>query len=128
MSARPCAGGNGRQPARRAPPDHGGHATRTCEGGSGGTQEDAATLAPIPAKLEKAEQVLEQARVDHESAIAAIRQREKDLQQQRRDLERRHETDTARLEAAVERARESFGARSSEVAHVILPALNPVLP
>lgn len=65
---------------------------------------------PSRASLDTAEQALEEASAQHRTAIAEIRQREQELQQERRRLEKDHGAHIARLEAALEKARKAYGA------------------
>jgi hypothetical protein len=61
--------------------------------------------APSRAALEAAEAALERRRVEQKEAIAALRQRERSLQEQRRALESEQEREIARLDAAIAKAR-----------------------
>jgi hypothetical protein len=65
---------------------------------------------PSRARLEDAEKALERSEADHKAAITKIRQQEKALQQRRHDIEKHHEDEIARLEAAIAQARETYDA------------------
>jgi hypothetical protein len=64
---------------------------------------------PSREKLEAAEAALDRAATEHETAFDAIRREEKALQEKRRALQREHETEIARLEAAIDRERTRYG-------------------
>jgi hypothetical protein len=63
---------------------------------------------PSRTKLDQAEQALDAARTAHDEAVAEIRRREKALQAERHELERRHEAESAKLDRAVADARDHY--------------------
>lgn len=68
--------------------------------------------APRPdrAKLEEAEQAVKRADADHTRRIAEVREKEKQLQRERRELEKRHDSEMAKLQKSLDKARDSYAA------------------
>ena len=99
------------RPAPKAPPapDDGP--------GTAPTRPRKPAKAPPPPKpkpgrdaLDAAEKAVDDARVEHDRAIAALRERETELQRERRALEARYEREAAALEKAADAAREDHRA------------------
>ena len=111
------------RPKRSPAPDDDGPSPRRRKAAPKSAREKASEPEPPPppparkpkprpsrALLDEAERALEQAQTDHDEALADIRRREKELQQQRRDLEHRHEADIDQLEAALDKTRTRYEA------------------
>jgi hypothetical protein len=65
---------------------------------------------PSRAKLDDVEQAIECAQVGHAQKIASIQEKEKRPQQERPDLNKRHEIEMAKLESPLAKARDSYTA------------------
>jgi hypothetical protein len=63
---------------------------------------------PSRARLDKAVAALADADAKHRETVDALRARERELQHERRDLERKHDTDTNRLEGQITKARDAY--------------------
>ncbi|WP_454883442.1 hypothetical protein [Sphingomonas oryzagri] len=63
---------------------------------------------PSRAQLDKAEAALADADAKHRETVDALRARERELQRERRGLERKHDADTKRLESHIAKARDAY--------------------
>lgn len=63
---------------------------------------------PSRARLERAEAALADAETKHREIVAALRERERAVQRERRDLETKHEAEIGRLEGRIAKERDAY--------------------